>query len=106
MALPSRKAKTAPASKLRISGISAMTRPPDWSRRLFDPVLLDVLVQAAQRTEVLAIEFVVGTQLYAVGLGSSQGHLQNVVRILPPHLSMLLAILHAFQPLHTSYPHS
>src|SRR5258708_37669017 len=83
MALPSRKAKTAPASELRISGISAMTRPPDWSRRLFDPVLLDVLVQAAQRTEDLAIEVVVGTQLDAVGLGDRQGHLQNVDRIQP-----------------------
>src|ERR1700694_923604 len=84
-----RNAKTAPASKLRISGISAMTRRPDQeTRRLFDPMLLNVLVQTAQRIEDLAIVLVVGPQLDAVGLGDRQGDFQNIDRIQPHTFSV------------------
>src|SRR6266704_3283310 len=84
-----RNAKTAPASKLRISGISAMTRRRGKkARRLFDPMLLNVLAQAAQGSEDLAVELVVGPQLDAVGLRDRQGDLQNIDRIQSHALSV------------------
>src|ERR1041385_2281998 len=46
-------------------------------------MLLNVLAQAAQGSEDLAVELVVGAQLHAVGLRDRQGDFQNVDRIQP-----------------------
>src|SRR5216684_784409 len=67
---------------------------------LFGPMLLDMLAQAAQRSEDLAVEIVVGAQLDAVGLGDRQGDLQNVDRIQPHAFSVQRGARVDFRGLH------
>src|SRR5580704_9910987 len=69
---------TASADECAISGKVA--------RRLAGPVRADVLDQAAQRAEDLAVFLGVGAQLHAVALGDDECYFQNIDRIQPQAL--------------------